>query len=189
MYSSPECLLKMPGKRSFQAAALTLFLCATSYAQLPQVDERPAQHALKRFMQLCVSGLADRKKVEEVAPQLGFQRLQAQAAAGFVGNADASVWVEQNEFGQFAIGAAEGGICSVFMRRAHVASLTSAFKTWLPPRESEFEAEPLPVFYNRNQTTLSYGIKRKGEPFAVWSLTTTPLENTVYQGVISMRKL
>lgn len=189
MHPFPQCLLKVMGGRAAWAVAFTLVLgAAAAHAQSTPVDDRPAQHALKRFMQLCMGSQADRRKVEEFAPQLGLQRLQAQAATGFVGNADASVWVEQNEFGQFAVGAGEGGICSVFMRRANAASLAAAFRTWLPPKESEFETEPLPVFYNRNQTTITYNIKRKGEPFAVWSLTTTPLENTVYQGVISMRR-
>lgn len=183
------CVRKMPIKGSARVLALMLAVCtASAYAQSPPVDERPAQHTIKRFMQLCMSSLADRKKVEEVAPQLGLQRLEAQAATRFVGKADASVWVEQNESGNFAVGAGEGGVCSVFVRKVDAVSLTTAFKTWLPPKESEYQTEALPVFQNRNQTTITYNIRRGGELFAVWSLNTSTVENAIYQGVISMKK-
>lgn len=178
--------------RSMGAArvlALMLAVCSVAaHAQSPPADERPAQHAIKRFMQLCMSSLADRKTIEEFAQQLGLQRLQPQAAARFTGDADASVWVEQNESGNFAVGAREGNFCSVYARKVNAASLSAAFKTWLPPKESEYETEALPIFSNQNQTTITYNIRRKGELFAVWSLTTSTVENAIYQGVISMKK-
>ncbi|MES2911586.1 MAG: hypothetical protein V4718_09375 [Pseudomonadota bacterium] len=172
-----------------RVVALMLAVCIVAvHAQTPPVDERPAQHALKRFMQLCMSNLADRKTIEEFAPQLGLQRLQPQAAINFTGDADASVWVEQNESGNFAVGAREGNFCSVYARKVNAASLTAAFKAWLPPKESEYQTEALPIFSNQNQTTITYNIRRKGELFAVWSLTTSTVENAIYQGVISMKK-
>lgn len=168
---------------------LVLAVCALSvHAQAQPLDDRPAQHAVKRFMQLCMSSLADRKTIEESAQQLGLQRLQPKAAANFAGDTNASVWVEQNEFGNFAVGAREGNFCSVYARKVDAASLTAAFKTWLPPKESEYETEALPIFSNQNQTTITYNIRRKGELFAVWSLSTSTVENAIYQGVISMKK-
>ncbi|WP_293403418.1 hypothetical protein [Polaromonas sp.] len=188
MYSLPISLSRVSVREVAKTAVLMLALVtATVWSQTP-VDVRPAQHAMKRFMQLCMGTVAERITIEEAAQQLGLQRLEPQAAARFAGSADAPVWVEQNEFGYFAVSAKPGNLCSVYARKVDAAALTSAFKTWLPPRESGYQTDALPIFSNRNQTTITYNIRRNGEPFAVWSLSTSTVENSIYQGVISMKK-
>ncbi|MEK7810672.1 MAG: hypothetical protein AAB278_02515 [Pseudomonadota bacterium] len=167
------------------------FQAVMSIAPLPDAlfTRRQTEHAMQRFLQICMNTLTAPQMIRDIAERNGFRRLLPPAAAMFLSGADGEVWAEQNKLGNYAIAIHTDGICTLFVRKIDAGKLETAFRSWMPPKDSGF------IWIENPQTqdtlglkTTGYNIMKNNFLFATWVLSTSVNENANFQGAISMKK-